>query len=142
MMKQLISTIWHQIVFEFNLFLWLQQELNMSQDIENKIEEKAQENEILPSETKEYTEEFDDEIEEKENVDAPSETKEYTEEDLVDMKDIENENEEKAQETNDVVSETKEYTEVDLADMKEKFMMFDDDGGGGLTSNELEKCKS
>ena len=35
-----------------------------------------------------------------------------------------------------------EYTEVDLADMKEKFMMFDDDGGGGLTSNELEKCKS
>ena len=33
------------------------------------------------------------------------------------------------------------YTEQELKDMKEKFMMFDDDGGGGLTAEELKKCK-
>lgn len=56
-------------------------------------------------------------------------------------KDIEDEIEEKAQENEAISSEAKPYTDEDLADMKEKFMMFDDDGGGGLTANELEKCK-
>ena len=57
-------------------------------------------------------------------------------------KDIEDEIEDKAQENEKISSETKPYTAEDLAEMKQKFMMFDDDGGGGLTSNELEKCKS
>ena len=56
-------------------------------------------------------------------------------------KDIEDEIEEKAQENEAISSEAKPYTDEDLADMKEKFMMFDDDGGGGLTANELGKCK-
>ena len=65
----------------------------MSKDIEDEIEEKAQENDNVTSETKEYTEEFDDETEEKdqENVEAAPEAKECAEEDLADPKDIENE---------------------------------------------------
>ena len=55
---------------------------------------------------------------------------------------IEDEIEDKAQENEEVSSETQPYTDEDLAEMKEKFMMFDDDGGGGLTSNELEKRKN
>ena len=33
------------------------------------------------------------------------------------------------------------YTEEELEDMKEKFRLFDDDGGGGLTAKELERRK-
>ena len=35
--------------------------------------------------------------------------------------------------------EAKKYTEQELKDMKEQFMMFDDDAGGGLTAEELER---
>ena len=31
------------------------------------------------------------------------------------------------------------YTENELKEMKEKFAMFDDDGGGGIGAEELEK---
>ena len=34
------------------------------------------------------------------------------------------------------------YSERELEDLKEKFLMFDDDGGGGLTAPELEKCNT
>ena len=34
-----------------------------------------------------------------------------------------------------------QYTEKEIEDMRIKFQEFDDDGGGGLTAPELEKCK-
>ena len=40
------------------------------------------------------------------------------------------------------VTEERRFSILELEDMKEKFMMFDDDGGGGLTATELEKCKN
>ena len=36
---------------------------------------------------------------------------------------------------------TGRYTEKEIEDMRIKFQQFDDDGGGGLTAPELEKCK-
>ena len=57
-------------------------------------------------------------------------------------KDIEDEIKDDLQENDESASKTDiQYTEAELEEMKEKFCMFDDDGGGGLTANELERCR-
>ena len=53
--------------------------------------------------------------------------------------DIEEEIKDDAQETQENV--LYKYTAEELEDMKEKFRLFDDDGGGGLTAKELERRK-
>ena len=55
---------------------------------------------------------------------------------------MEEEIQEKSQHTQENSQNGKlHYTEKEIEDMRIKFQEFDDDGGGGLTAPELEKCK-